>query len=209
MALLTHRRNAVQCKRISCQGWESGIAALNGQVDGEAQMFLLALNLMLLPWASRYVDLLHVPCWWWLSFFLRHTKYILWEDWYCLFVILLYDLTYLQVTRVRVHLTCEKGHVLFGLEHSSIYILVVGHFAMPLPKCNRHSYMPPSPVPPLSLLITLSRWSACAQLKNVGFLGFLAARSGLIGYFWPIRCKQKTSGRDVFQIKSQHREFLL
>lgn len=69
-----------------------------------------------------------------------------------------------QVTdadRVRAHLTCDKGHVLFDLGHYLVSMLVMGHFAIALPNCRGHSYMPTtSPFSFLSLLI--SRLSVCS-----------------------------------------------
>ena len=132
-ALVIHGRTSVLCKSVSCQGWESGITALDGKVDREVQRFLSALSLTLLPWVSVYIKFI---CWHVFrspvaagsTFSSKHKKVHFVGG-------LMLLLVYLQVTRALIvdrissHLTCEKGHVLFGLGHSSFCMCMLNHFS--------------------------------------------------------------------------------
>ena len=118
----------------SMQGWESRITALDGKVGREVQRFLSsALSLTLLPWVSVYMKFL---CWPIFrspvaagSTFSSKYKKVHFVGGLILFTCLPPSDHSTDMDRISSHLTCEKGHVLFGLGHSSFCTCVKNHFS--------------------------------------------------------------------------------
>ena len=125
--------------RDCCTGWEVGQGGSDVSFSSNPNANTLGLSVYWFVDPSLYcLNPQQVPCWWWLYIFLR-TQKVHFVGRLMLFICLSPSDQGTDVDRVSTHLTCEKGHVLFGLGHSSFYILAMGHFAMALPNCSTHS----------------------------------------------------------------------